>query len=73
MPTPNPRVNITLDKSELFILSAFAKKKKSSLSSAAKQLILKALELEEDIYLSELAEKRLEQTKKWVSHKDAWK
>ena len=31
------------------------------------------LELQEDKMFSELADQRIATTKKWVSHKDAWK
>jgi hypothetical protein len=73
MPTENPRVNITFDKDNLAVLASFAKNREMSLSAAAKDLILKALELEEDEYYSKLAEIREKNTKKWLSHDNAWK
>ncbi len=73
MPTKKPRLNLTLDKDNLAILTSIAKKKKESLASTAKSLIIEAIDLQEDIYFSKLAEKREKQTKKWISHKDVWK
>jgi hypothetical protein len=73
MPTKNPRVNITLDKQHLGMLSTLAARDKKSVSATARDLVLKALELEEDLYFSRLAEKREAETKKWLSHDDVWK
>ena len=69
----NPRLNITLEPEYIGVLSTMANKSDQSVSAVAKMLILQALELQEDMYFSELAEKREGQTKKWFSEKDAWK
>lgn len=72
MPTKNQRVNMTLDSQTAVILNYLAKKDPSgSVSCVAKQLILEALELREDLYLSKLAESRENQKK--ISHENAWK
>lgn len=73
MPTDNPRINVTLEPEYAGLIAMLAERDHISVSAKAKQLMLAALELEEDIYYSTLAEKREKQTKKWVSHKDAWK
>ncbi len=72
MPTKNQRVNMTLDSQTAVMLNYLAKKDPSgSVSCVAKQLILEALELREDLYLSKLAESRENQKK--ISHENAWK
>lgn len=68
-----PRINITLEKSTAGLLAKLAKKSpdKKSVASVARELILEALELREDMYLSKLAESREGQTR--ISHAQAWK
>jgi len=73
MPTKNPRINITFDQEYSELLTAMAKKRNKSVSSLSKELILEALERQEDMSLSELAEARDIVKAKRVSHKDAWK
>lgn len=73
MPTKLPRVNITLDEAHLGMLSLLAGKRGSSVSATAKELILAALELQEDMHFSELAHNREKTTQKWRSHDDVWK
>ncbi len=73
MPTQNPRVNITLDPLEHGILAKYAKGERKSVSSAARELILLALELQEDRYFSKRSEARLKQGGKRISHANAWK
>lgn len=73
MPTNNPRINITLDKEYLGILSKLAKRDKVSVAAKTKEMILRGLEMDEDIYFSRLAEEVEKRTTKWVSHEDAWK
>ncbi len=73
MPTKHTRVNIPVDKGLLAMLTLFAKKENSSISSAAKELILLGLEMQEDLYFSKLSDERLAKGGKNISHKDAWK
>jgi hypothetical protein len=58
--TNKPRINITLEKSTVGILSRLAKKgpDKKSVASVARDLILEALEMREDLYLSKRSEAR---------------
>ena len=59
MPTQNKRVNVTLDKETARIISSLAKKDPNhSESNVVKQLVLEALELREDRYLSKIADSR---------------
>jgi len=63
---------MTLDNQTALMLNYLAKKDPSgSVSCVAKQLILEALELREDFYLSKLAESREDQ--RTISHEKAWK
>ena len=73
MPTSQPRLNLTLDDEMMKMLKALAKKAHTSVASKAKELLVDALEVQEDIYFSELSDKRLKENKKWHSHEDAWK
>ena len=57
---------------ESFLRSA-AKRDKMSISSKAVELIRFALELEEDLYLGKIAEKRAKEKVTYVSHETAWK
>jgi hypothetical protein len=74
MPTENPRINIVLDNLLYQNVRLLAKRDKVSLSAKARDLIKEALEIQEDIALSEFAEKR-ENT--WndadaLTHDDIW-
>ncbi len=72
MTTTHPRIQVTLDAQINGLLSALAKRQQLSKSALAADLIREALELREDAALSALADTRLKQTKRWVSHEDAW-
>ena len=67
-----PRIQVTLDEQSSGLLSVLAEVRHVSKSAMAALLIREALELEEDKALSALSERRLKQTKGWVSHADAW-
>ncbi|WP_419235080.1 hypothetical protein [Rickettsia endosymbiont of Nabis limbatus] len=54
-------------------ITNLAKINKLSSSKIAKKLIMDSLDLEEDMYFSRLADKRLEETKHWIKHEDFWK
>ena len=74
MPTENPRINIVLDKSLYQNVRSLAQRDNVSLSAKAKALIQEALEIQEDIALSDLAEKR---EKAWdnseaLTHDGVW-
>ncbi len=73
MPTQQPRLNLTLDAEIMKMLKGLARKTHSSVASVAKDLLIDGLELQEDIYFSELSDKRFTQTRRWHSHEDAWK
>jgi hypothetical protein len=74
MPTKNPRINIVLEKPLYKSVRHLAEKEGISLSLKARDLIKKALEMEEDIALASFAEKR-EQTfsrTKALKHSEVW-
>lgn len=73
MTTRHPRLNITLDEQYMGILAKMARRERKSLSAAAKDLILQALELQEDYALSQFAGERDNKKTHWHSHDDAWK
>lgn len=73
MPTTNPRVNITLEKSVSLLLEQQAKHEHKSVASFAKELILEALERREDMALSAIAKVRDVKQVKRIKHEDAWK
>ena len=58
MPTKNPRINVVLEKPLYDNIERLAKKDGVSLSLKVRDLVKEALELQEDIALSNLAEKR---------------
>lgn len=73
MPTTKKRINITIDDELYRSLDHLSKKEKVTLSSVSLRLIERAVELEEDLYFSREAEKRLSKNEKRVKHSKAWK
>lgn len=74
MPTKNPRINVVLEMPLYRSVQHLAEKEGVSLSLKVRDLIKEALELEEDIALSGLAEKR-EKTfskAKALKHSEVW-
>ena len=74
MPTTKARINITADKDIERSLAAAAKRDGVPKASKAAELLRLALDLEEDLLLSAIADERLAQKNiKWLSHKEVWK
>ena len=74
MPTAKQRINITLEDKLFLVLKMIADKAKQSLSSISVEMIKKSLEREEDMYFSEIADRRLgRQRQKRITHSKAWK
>jgi len=74
MPTKNPRVNVVLETPLYNSVEHLAKRDGVSLSLKVRDLIREALEMEEDVVLSALAEKR-ERTfskAKSLKHDEVW-
>jgi metal-responsive CopG/Arc/MetJ family transcriptional regulator len=74
MPTKNPRINISLEKTMYDIISEIAKRKGISMSMVTRDLIKEAIETSEDVWLTRFAEER-ERTlhrDKSLTHEEAW-
>jgi hypothetical protein len=70
----HPRIQVSLDPIVRSSIAFLAEQRHQSLSNVASDLIEKALELEEDLYFSQLGERRIKELKQsTVSHDDAWK
>jgi len=74
MPAKNPRINVVLEKPLYAVVEHLAKKDKVSLSLKVRDLVKEALEIEEDISLSAVAEKREKTFKRESSlkHEEVW-
>lgn len=74
MPTKNPRINVLLEEPIYESVEYLAKKDNISLSLKVRDLVKEALEIEEDIALSKLAEKREKTFKKSAAlkHSEVW-
>ena len=74
MPTRNPRINVMLDDALYQNIRLLAQKENISLSAKVRELIKEALEIQEDMALSEFAEER---EKSWkessaLLHDEVW-
>jgi hypothetical protein len=74
MPSQKPRINIVLDDFLYQNVRILAEKDNISLSAKVRDLLKEALEIQEDIALSEFAEER---EKSWddskaLTHDDVW-
>lgn len=67
------RLLVSLDKDTLSEITKLARYNQTSSSKIASQLIATSLELEEDRLFSNIADKRIKNTTKWINHEDAWK
>ena len=72
MPTLKKRINLTLGDDLFAIIETLANKKKMSLSEEVKDLVLLALEDQEELALSKISELRLQEGLEVISHEDAW-
>jgi hypothetical protein len=75
MPTKNPRVNIVVEPRLYNVMHDLATSRGVSMSSIARDLILEAINLREDVALAALADTRMNifDRKKALSHEDVWK
>lgn len=75
MPTTKTRINLTVSPSTNDILTALAERDKTSVSAKTLDLLLLALELEEDAGLLQVITDRengLDMNEGLISHEDAW-
>jgi len=67
------RLLVSLDQDTLNEITELARYNHTSSSKIASQLIATSLELQEDKLFSNVADKRIKDTKKWINHDNAWK
>ncbi len=72
MPTSKKRLNVTLSPEMEGVIKKLAKRDKVPQARKITELLLIALEVEEDSAWDELAEKRDTSNAQFVSHKKAW-
>lgn len=72
MPTAKKRINITIDDETYEALERLSIKREQSVSGVGLSLIEQALEYQEDLYYSRIADERLRKKEKRISHDKAW-
>lgn len=74
MPTKNPRVNVVLERPIYDALGRIARREGASLSTTARDLLRAALEMQEDRFLTAVAEERerLFDRTRALSHEAVW-
>jgi len=74
VPTRNPRLNIVVEPLLYRVVHDLATSNGVSMSAIARDLILEAINLREDVALAALADTRMDtfDRKKALSHEDAW-
>ena len=72
MPTQKQRINLTVPDDLNKVLVALAKRDDATVATKTIDLVRVALEIEEDIQLTALANARASQPGKPISHKQAW-
>lgn len=74
MPTSNPRINVVLEKPVYKNVKQLAKRDGVSLSMKIRDLVKEALEIEEDLTLARIAEKREKSfsKSKAIKHSEVW-
>ena len=72
MPTAKKRINITIGDETYEALERLSIKREQSVSGVGLSLIEQALEYQEDLYYSRVANERLSKKEKRISHDKAW-
>jgi predicted DNA-binding protein len=72
MPTAKKRINITVDDDTYEALERLAEARNQPVAGVTMSLIEQALEYQEDIYFSRVADERLSRKQKRVPHSKAW-
>jgi len=72
MPTAKKRINISVDDDVYEALERLSAKREQPVAGVSLSLIKQALEYQEDIHFSRIADERLNQEQKRVSHSKAW-
>jgi len=72
MPTTNPRLNMVLEEPVYRMIVGMARKSKISVSAKARDLLLQAIELEEDKMLAGIVSSRLKEEGADITHEEVW-
>ena len=72
MPMAKKRINITVDDDTYEALHCLSASRGQSVAGVGTSLIEQALEYQEDLYFSRIADERLAKKTKRVSHDKAW-
>jgi hypothetical protein len=72
MPTSKRRINITVDDETYAALERLSSRRRQSVAGVGLSLIEEALEYQEDLHYSRIADERLSRNEKRVSHDKAW-
>ena len=72
MPTAKKRINITVDDEVYEALERLSEERNQPVASVSLSLIQQALEYQEDIYFSRVADEPLRVKQKRVPHSKAW-
>jgi predicted DNA-binding protein len=72
MPTSKRRLNITVDDETYDVLERLSAKRRQSVSGVGLSLIEEALEYQEDLHFSRIADERLGRKERRVAHDKAW-
>jgi len=72
MPTEKKRIHITVDDDMYEALGRLSEKRGQSLAGVGLSLIEQALEYQEDLHFSRVADERLEAGEKRIPHRKAW-
>lgn len=73
MPTAKQRINLTVPAEVDIALKHLAKQDETTVSAKALSLIKRALDIEEDILLQDIVERRDRKGARFVSHTSAWR
>ena len=72
MPTTKKRINITVDDRTYDALERLSSARDQSVAGVSLDLIEEALEYQEDLHFSRIADRRLSKKQKRIPHDEAW-
>ena len=72
MPTTKKRINITVSDEVYEALGRLAQERRQPVAGVGASLIEQALEYQEDVYFSRVADERLGRKEKRIPHERAW-
>jgi predicted DNA-binding protein len=72
MPTTKKRINITVDDRIYQAMQRLSDERDQSVAGVGLSLIEEALEYQEDLYFSRVADERLSKKQKRIPHKKVW-